>query len=330
MNQHVDPESLPPSKGVRYKIRRQLGEGGMATVYLAHDATLDREVVVKLPHGFLLKERGFAERFRREVRALVKLTHPHIVQILDVGEHDGGPFAVLQYLTGGTLEDLPNPLESLREWLPAIADALDYIHEQGYVHRDVKPSNILFDDRGNSFLADFGIVKAVSDKASEKQKTLTGTGMALGTPDYMAPELVVGQPFDGRADQYALAAVLYEIYSGEPVFAGATPVAIMMKHASDTPESLRFRDGLIPTALSDAIEQGLAKDPSNRYENCRALADSVLRANEAYLWAKQNRDSKDTQVHPVTTSVKNSSVKGHSAASSLTRTMLAPVISAAF
>jgi len=283
------------SKGIRYQSIRKLGEGGMASVYLARDTALNREVVVKLPHRLLLRERGFAERFRREVHALAALSHPHIVQILDVGEHNGCPFAVLQYLTGGTLEDLPHPLESIGQWLPPIATALDFIHERGYVHRDVKPSNILFDDRGNAVLADFGIAKAISEKETKKQLTLTGTGLALGTPDYMAPELAMGKPCDGRADQYALASVLYELYSGKPVFSGETPVAVMMKHASEVPDCLRSRDGLIPTALSDAISTGLAKNPADRHPNCQRLADCVIESNDAFMWASENCDLSTSQ-----------------------------------
>src|SRR5262249_21645276 len=156
----------------------------------------------------------FAGRFAREIRSLVRLSHPSIVKVTDAGQHLGLPFAVLQYLPGGSLEDrfqgaaergAPRDAGAVTGWLPAIASALDYIHSQGYIHRDVKAGNILFDAQGHAFLGDFGVIKALAAGETARPKTVTNNGMVLGTPEYMAPELIMARPVDGRVDQYALA-----------------------------------------------------------------------------------------------------------------------------
>src|SRR5438132_6329137 len=206
----------------RYRVTGKLGEGGMGFVFQAVDRHLERDVVIKVPRRDVLEDPAFAGRFQREIRSLVRLAHPHIVKVLDVGEADGLPFAVLQYLSGGSLANRINPgvpvtvrVKKLQDWLAQIAAALDFTHSQGYIHRDVKPDNILFDAPGNVFLSDFGIAKVLADSRSAGTQTLrTQTGVVLGTPQYMAPELIMGQPHDGRVDQYALAIVVYEMLSG--------------------------------------------------------------------------------------------------------------------
>src|SRR5579883_2088909 len=155
----------------RYDVRGALGEGGMAYIYRAYDRNLDCDVVIKVPRASAMEDPEFAQRFARETRSLVRLAHPRIVKVLDVGEHDGLPFAVMQFLAGGSLEDRFQSLPAgraraegavlLRQWLPAMAEALDFIHGQGTVHRDVKPANILFDAHGHVYLSDFGIAKAL-------------------------------------------------------------------------------------------------------------------------------------------------------------------------
>src|SRR4051812_12283846 len=194
--------------GGRYRVIAKLGEGGMGFVYRAHDANLDADMVVKMPRRSLLDDRGFAERFAQEVRALVRLSHPHIVRVTDVGEHEGAPFAVMQYLPGGSLEDLhglgeggtprPGDPAELAKWLPAVAGALDFAHKQGYIHRDVKPPNILFDAQGHAFLGDFGVAKLLATMAEGPNRAMmTGTGVVLGTPGYMSPEIILGDTLDG-------------------------------------------------------------------------------------------------------------------------------------
>ena len=256
--------------GGRYVVRAKLGEGGMAVVYRAHDTRLDTDVVVKIPRPALLADKEFKERFRREIRSLVTLSHPHIVKIHDVGEHNGVPFVVMQYLSGGSLEDRRKALRTMKSWLPQICSALDFIHSKGYVHRDIKPGNILFDDNGNAYLSDFGIVKAMADaeRSAHHDATLTRTGMVVGTPDYMAPEVIMGEAYDGRADQYSLAVMVHEMLAGEKPFVGPTPAAVMVKHTSDPPPSLTTINPQIRESMAETIVRALAKDPDERFANC--------------------------------------------------------------
>src|SRR5262245_26790517 len=187
----------------RYQVKRKLGEGGMAFVLLALDTNVGNDVVLKVPKAAMLADPEFAHRFKREIRSMIELTHPHIVKIKDVGEHDGMPFYVMDLLTGGSLEDRfevvgdkkkPMPPESLAEWLEPVARPLDFIHQK-FVHRDIKPANILFDSYGNAFVSDFGIVKAVGDGADKKQTMMTQAGMVIGTGPYMAPEVTEGNKY---------------------------------------------------------------------------------------------------------------------------------------
>jgi formylglycine-generating enzyme required for sulfatase activity/serine/threonine protein kinase len=259
----------------------------MATVYLANDRNLGTNVVIKVPRLTLLEESDFAQRFDHEIRALVQLAHPHVCRVLDLGVQDGMPFAVLQYLPGGTLEDQqvqgPSgrpkaaPPAQLHIWLKAIAEALDFIHQRDYVHRDVKPSNIMFDEHGYAYLGDFGVAKVVAENEQKGSKTaLTGTGVALGTPQYMAPELIMGEPVDGRIDQYALAVTVFEILSGRYPFEGASPTAILVAASTQkSPSLLDLNLGLAP-ALAHAVSKGLARNSKERFRSCGAFADAVL------------------------------------------------------
>jgi hypothetical protein len=263
----------------RYQVGTPLGAGGMAQVYRAEDRRLGCDVVVKAPHPTLLLEPGFAARFALEVRSLVRLSHPNVVRALDVGEQDGMPFAVLQYLPGSSLRDrFPStaPLDSLSSWLEPIAAALDFIHGKGYLHRDIKPDNILFDEHGNAILSDFGIAKALADDGGEQRQTLTGTGMVLGTPQYMAPELLLGQPYDGRVDQYALAVTVYELLGGRPPHEGPTPAAILLAQTTKPPPPLNTRCPSLPASVVAAVQRGLARDPGPRFPSCLAFARAVL------------------------------------------------------
>jgi serine/threonine protein kinase/HEAT repeat protein len=272
--------------GGRYRVTALLGEGGMGSVYRAHDANLDAEVVIKVPKAGLLADREFAARFGREVRSLVRLAHAHIVRVLDVGEHEGLPFAVMQFLAGGSLRERAARLVSagpsaaladLAAWLPGVANALDYIHSQGYVHRDVKPDNILFDGIGHVCLGDFGIVKALAG-AEEARTTAfqTTAGLVIGTPQYVAPELMVGGAASGAADQYALAVTAYEAVCGRLPFDGATAVALAVQHATrPAPPPHEVAAG-VPLAFSMALLRGLHKEPAGRFPDCRSLAQALL------------------------------------------------------
>lgn len=269
----------------RYQITARLGEGGMGFVYRAWDTNLGTEVVVKVPRRSLLDDPEFAERFTRETRALVELSHPNIVPIMEVGLHDGLPFFVMKYLAGGSLADrrtdgqgqprCPNP-RSLADWLPGVAAALDYAHSCGYIHRDVKPANILFGPTGHVYLSDFGAVKGLAGGRERRESTLTGTGMVLGTPEYMAPELIMGRPFDGRIDQYALAVVIYEMLGGRRPFEGPTPTAILVQQSTDEPQRISGLNPQVSEPLDFALHRALAKDPAQRFPDCAALARAVL------------------------------------------------------
>jgi formylglycine-generating enzyme required for sulfatase activity/Flp pilus assembly protein TadD len=275
----------------RYKITRKLGEGGMGSVYVAWDANLQTEVVVKVPHATQQDDPEATTRFVREASSLVKLSHPHIVKIVDFGEQAGQPYAVMQFLSGGSLttrqgdEGQPPrklPAESLKEWLPSIAKALDFVHAQGYLHRDVKPANILFDSYGNAFLSDFGITKfAVARQAADSGKSLTGAGMVLGTPEYMAPEVIMGQPADGRLDQYGLAVTVYELLAGRRPFEDATATAVLVQHTAQQPPDVRSFNGDVSPALGAVIGRALAKEPAKRFATCVAFADAAIAAISA-------------------------------------------------
>jgi serine/threonine-protein kinase len=275
----------------RYQVKRKLGEGGMAFVLLAEDTNVGIDVVLKVPKPVMLADPEFAHRFKREIRSMVELTHPHIVKIKDVGEHNGMPFYVMDLLTGGSLEDRfgpqvsagqrkPMPAESLTDWLEPVARALDFIHKK-FVHRDVKPANILFDSYGNAFVSDFGIVKAIGAEAEKKQTMMTQAGMVIGTGPYMAPEVTEGKKYDGRADQYALAATVYEALGGKVPFDGATLPAIIMQQLSGKIVPLHELAPGLPATLTQVVQKGLSREPKDRYANCVAFAKAALAACNA-------------------------------------------------
>ena len=265
----------------RYKILGKIGQGSMGRVYLASDRHLKNDVVIKFPFAANEASAGsdFLDRFAREVKSLVHLSHPHIVKVFDVGEQAGHPYVVMEYLAGGSLKDRllsgPDgelsamPPGSLRDWLPEIAKALDFVHAQRHIHRDVKPANILFDRHGNAFLGDFGIIKGLAAEDPDwRANSLTAPGFLVGTPNYVAPEIVMGQPFDGRVDQYSLAMTVHEVLSGTNCMEGPTPSATVVNQTMVVPPALNELIPGIPVRLSDAILKGLAKNPAQRFENC--------------------------------------------------------------
>lgn len=276
----------------RYRVDALLGEGGMGAVYRAWDKNLGTDVVVKVPHASMLQDAEFAARFAREISSLVKLAHPHIVKVFDVGEQDGLPFAVMQFLPGGSLEDRqktgpngeirPVPPDSLKRWLPTVAEALDFVHSQGYIHRDVKPANILFDAHGHAYLSDFGIAKSAVTGQAASTKTLTGSGMVIGTPEYMAPELIMGQSCDGRVDQYALAVTVFEMLAGRRPFEEATSTALYVQHATAEPPDLSKLSPDVSPAIATTIHRALSKSPEQRFASCRAFATVLLGAAETF------------------------------------------------
>jgi serine/threonine protein kinase len=215
----------------RYQILEQLGEGGMATVYKAFDARLERDVAIKI-----IRTDQFApavlerilKRFEREAKALARLTHPNIVGVIDYGEHEGAPYLVMPYLPGGTLKQYlgkPMPWQDAVHILLPVAQALEYAHEHNIIHRDIKPSNILLTEKGQPMLSDFGIAKILE---SDETATLTGTGVGVGTPEYMAPEQWTGHA-GLQSDIYSLGVVFYELITGRKPYVADTPAAIQIR-----------------------------------------------------------------------------------------------------
>ncbi|HXY33744.1 MAG TPA: protein kinase [Planctomycetaceae bacterium] len=277
--------------GGRYNVAAKLGEGGMGLVYRARDNHLETDVVIKIPRPDLQGLEDFGERFLREVRSLVRLAHPHVVRVLDVGEEDGVCFAVMQFLAGGSLHDrparsveggaLPMRPDSLNGWLEHVAAALDFIHREDYVHRDVKPVNILFDGHGNVFLSDFGMAKALAAILPDNHgANLTGAGTMIGTPGYVSPEQIMGQRIDARADQYGLASTVYELLVGRNPFSGVPASAILVQQATKGARPAIELCPSIPPAASQAIERAMSINPNDRFATCSDFARVVLQLPE--------------------------------------------------
>src|SRR5215211_7759242 len=223
-----------------YSIDRELGSGGMATVYLAQDCKHERLVALKVLHPDLAATLG-PERFLREIKLAARLNHPHILPLHDSGEAGGFLYYVMPYVEGESLRERLErekqlPIDEAVHHARAIASALDYAHRQNIVHRDIKPENVMLYE-GEAMVMDFGIAKAVSSAGAD---TLTQTGMMVGTPAYVSPEQAAGEPdIDGKSDQYSLACVLYEMLAGERPFTGVTTQAVLSKRFTETPKALR-------------------------------------------------------------------------------------------
>jgi len=259
----------------RYHILEQLGEGGMATVYKAFDTRLERNVAVKVILPQKQQSEKFLKRFEREAKALAQLSHPNIVKVLDYGEHEGMPYLVMEYLPGGTLKQKlgqPIPWQEAARSLAPITRALEYAHQQKIVHRDVKPSNILLTQSGEPMLSDFGVAKILE---AEETVDLTGTGVGVGTPEYMAPEQGMGKVVDYRADIYALGVVFYELVTGRKPYRADTPMAVMLKKMTDPlPRPSQFvRD--LPEAVENVLLKALARQPADRYLDMSLFAEAL-------------------------------------------------------
>jgi serine/threonine-protein kinase len=264
----------------RYVIERELGHGGMATVYLAHDPRHDRPVALKVLHPDLAATIG-PERFLREIKLTARLDHPHILTVLDSGETIGQLWYTMPYVEGESLRDrlrrepqLPvgDAVATARE----VADALHYAHSHGVVHRDIKPENILLSG-GHARVADFGIARAVSESGAER---LTGTGLSLGTPAYMSPEQASGsQELDGRSDIYSLGCVLHEMLAGEPPFAGSTPQAVIGKRFVEAPAPLHRLRAAVPESLGEVVLRALAREPVDRFPSAAEFAQALANSS---------------------------------------------------
>ena len=261
----------------RYRLERELGAGGMATVYLAQDLKHDRKVAVKVLRPELAAVLG-AERFLAEIRVTANLQHPNLLPLFDSGEAGGFLYYVMPYVQGEALRarlvrERELPVEETVRLITLLANALDYAHAQGVIHRDLKPDNILL-QAGQPVIADFGIALAVAQAGGSR---VTETGLSLGTPHYMSPEQAAGdRELDARSDQYALAAVTYEMLSGEPPHTGPSSQAIIARLMVETPRSLRATRPGVPVAMDRAISRALAKAPADRFSSCGAFAQALV------------------------------------------------------
>jgi eukaryotic-like serine/threonine-protein kinase len=250
----------------RYRLEGELGEGGMAIVYVAEDLRHHRKVAVKVLRPELAPASG-GERFLREIEIAARLRHPHILPLYDSGEADGLLYYVMPLVEGESLRarlqrERQLPIDDALRYAREVADALSYAHAHGVVHRDIKPENILIES-GHAVVADFGIAKAV---AAAGATTLTGTGIAIGTPSYMSPEQAAGgSDVDGRSDLYSLACVLYEMLAGQPPFSGATTETLVRQHIMTPPPPVTQFRPAVPAAVSDALMRAMAKAPADRF-----------------------------------------------------------------
>jgi eukaryotic-like serine/threonine-protein kinase len=260
----------------RYTIDRELGAGGMATVFLANDLRHERRVAIKVLKPELAAVIG-AERFLREIKTIASLQHPHILGLIDSGEVNGTAYYVMPYIDGESLRDRIErekqlPVSDVVRLSSEVASALDYAHRHGVIHRDVKPENILLHD-GRALVADFGIALAVSKAGGTR---MTETGMSLGTPQYMSPEQAMGEREIGpRSDVYSLGAVTYEMLAGEPPFTGPTAQAIVARIVTEEPRSLALRRHTIPTEVESAVLTALEKLPADRFASTREFAEAL-------------------------------------------------------
>ncbi len=268
---------LAASLSDRYRIERELGQGGMATVYLAHDVRHDRKVALKVLRPELAAILGGA-RFLHEIKTTANLQHPHILPLHDSGEADGMVYYVMPYVEGESLRarldrEKQLPVDAAVRIAREVASALDYAHRHGVVHRDIKPENILLHE-GQALVADFGIALAVS--RSEGGQRMTETGMSLGTPHYMSPEQAMGErEITPKSDIYALGCVLYEMLSGEPPFTGPTAQAIIARVMTEQPRSLTVQRHTVPPALDEAVQTALEKLPADRYASAALFSEAL-------------------------------------------------------
>lgn len=279
----------------RYTLLEKLGEGGMATVYNAYDAHRGINVAIKIILSSRRDSKEFLERFEVESKAVAQLSHTNIVKVLDYGEINGSPYLVMEYVPGGTLKDFmtgPVPYALAAKIVLPIARALDYVHTQGIIHRDVKPANILIDEDDQPKLSDFGVIQLLESKEKEEQSV---TGVGIGTPDYMSPEQGMGKAVDSRADIYALGVIFYELITGQKPFTADTPMAIAIKHATEPfPRPSKVIKEL-PRVVERTLMKAVAKDSSNRYQRIGEFADALE------IIAKDENLKKDVRLRKIIT-----------------------------
>ncbi len=279
--------------GQQYRVDSEIGRGGMSVVYRAVDVRLNRPVAIKVLPPELAYDPAIRLRFTREAQTSAQLAHPHIVPIHDVGEREGVAYFVMALVTGGNLASLlarsPRPpIEETRRVLREIADALEYAHQRGVVHRDIKPDNVLIDqDSGRVMVTDFGIARAI-----EAGSRLTVTGIAVGTPAYMSPEQAMGErDVDGRSDLYSLGVVAYQMLTGRLPFTGGNSMALLLKQVNERPRPIGDLRPEVPKAIRDAVERAMLKDPDERWPTAAAMRDALVGIDGMNVaWRSEHRE----------------------------------------
>ena len=259
----------------RYVIKAELGQGGMATVYLAFDPYVKREVAIKLLPATLTHDPAFRARFEREAQTVATLEFPAIVPVYDFGEENGQPYLVMQYMPGGSLaqkvKNGPLPLADVSRIYTRLGPALDHVHSLGIIHRDLKPANILFDLYNNAYLSDFGIAYITAGNAS-----LTGSGM-VGTPAYMSPEQARGDAvLDGRSDIYSMGVILFEALTAKQPFEATTPMGVAVKHLTEDIPLLRDYQPELPDQCQVVLDQAMAKEVDQRFQSASSMAQALM------------------------------------------------------
>jgi serine/threonine protein kinase len=248
----------------------------MATVYKAYQPSLDRYVAVKVLPTYLAHDPNFAARFRREARAIAKLEHPHVLRVYDSGQEGELSYIVMRYVEGGTVKNIlgrPLALDRVVDIIAQVGEALDYAHQQGIIHRDVKPANVLMDRGRWALLADFGLAKMAASSVQ-----ITKTGVGVGTPAYMSPEQAQGKPVDARSDIYSLGIVLFEMLTGRVPFEADTPLAILIKHLTAPLPLPREVNPDIPEPVERVILKAVAKAPEDRFQRVSEMVEALRRA----------------------------------------------------
>jgi len=264
----------------RYRLESKLGSGGMSTVYLARDETLERWVAIKVLHREISDQPDQIERFRREARSVARLSHPNVVSVIDAGEDGGYPYIVFEYVEGETLKQRIErleklPLDEAAAYAIEIGRGLGTAHLERLVHRDVKPQNVLIDAEGRAKVTDFGIARSL-----ESQRALTATGRVLGTTDYVSPEQAMGRGVDARCDIYSLGVVLYEMLTGDVPFHAETVVGVAMKHVNEPLPDVQEGRPEASAALAAVVDRATAKEPDDRYQDMPAMLDDLESALE--------------------------------------------------
>src|SRR5215216_4079992 len=255
----------------RYEVEALIGAGGMSSVYRAHDRLLGRKVALKVLHYHYTEDDDYAERFRRAARAVAALSDPNVVTVIDRGDHEGRQFIVFEYVHGENLNKQierlgAGPVDEALELALQVARGLSFAHQNGLVHRDVKPQNVLLNGDGQAKVMDFGIARSMDVK-----RGMTTTGTVLGTSDYIAPEQAQGQRVDEHTDVYSLGVVLYELLTGEVPFPGENFVAVAMRHINEPPPPIRAKRPDVSPRLEAAVHRAMAKDPHDRFQTMAEL-----------------------------------------------------------